>query len=114
MLASLILGASLWQAAAGAGIVADHITTERVMPLNGRYGWEVHEANPTPGMQTFKGRLLWSAVEFSALSLALNSKRPKIRKAGKVGVVVMVVGHTICSIVNERHRAEILRGRVGR
>jgi len=105
--------AHLWSAAVAGAIVADQVTTERVLVLDGlttpgykpRPAWE---QNRTPGMQSFGGRLAWSAAELGVITWGLHSEKPAIRKWAKVAAVASVLTRGYCAVHNIRERNKAL------
>jgi len=102
-----------WAAPVLAAIVADQITTQRVLALDGlqtpgyapRRAWE---QNRTPGMQSFGGRIAWNAAELGAITWGLHHKKPAIRKWAKIAAVASVLVHGYCSVHNARERSKAL------
>jgi len=104
---------TIWTVAVAGGIIADQVTTQRVLALDGlttpgyapRRAWE---QNRTPGMQSFGGRLAWSAAELGAITWGLHSEKPTIRRWAKVAAVASILAHGYCSVHNARERNRAL------
>lgn len=114
---TLLLNVNLWTAAVASSIVSDQFTSERVLRLNGTPDrghpgnlWEIHETNPTPGMQTFGGRLAWHAAELGAITWGLRSKKPAVRWIARGFAVASVFAHVRGSFLNVQHRSLMLKG----
>lgn len=105
---------AVWAGPLLGSILADQVTTERGLKLNGRVGrdgrvLEMHELNPMPGMGTLGGRVAWQSAELGAVVLALRSDKAQVRKLGKIGCVTAVAAHSVAAWLNEKHRGQALK-----